>query len=177
MTRMIDAGAKPLVPRWARLALALSVIVAASAPALAAAASGGVKNGIYAPKASHKTPYSNGAVDLTVYGKGRKISRTTSGLACYTGSTPPAGVPSDDELSVRFPHTLAISASKRFSFSGSITISAVDAQSTQPIHTTFTLKGRFVKGKHGKFTATGTAFSPVCQASTPRHFTSPWAGP
>jgi hypothetical protein len=177
MTRKFDAGTGPSGPRWPRLAIGLSVIVVAVAPALAAAASRGVQNGIYAPKASHKTPYSNGAVDLIVYGKGRKISPTTSGLACYTGSKPPAGVPTDDELSVRFPHTLTINASKRFSFSGPITISAADAQSTQPIHTTLTLKGRFVKGKHGRFSATGTAFSPACQASTPRHFTSPYTGP
>ena len=175
MTRRIDAGAMPSGPRLPRLAIGLGLAVAACSPALAAAASGGVHDGIYAPKASNKTPYSNGTVDLTVYGGGRKIRPTTSGLACYTGSTPPAGVPTDDELSVRFPRTLTINASKRFSFSGPITISAADAQSTQPIRTTFTLKGRFVKGKHGTFTATGTALSPVCQASTPTHFTSPYA--
>lgn len=162
--------------RLAKLAIVSSLIVVTFAPALAAAASGGVRNGLYAPKASDKTPYSNGAVDLTVYGGGHKIRPTTSGLACYTGSKPPAGVPTDDELSIRFPHTLQVSASKRFSFSGPITISAADAQSTQPIHTTFTLKGRFVRGRHGTFTATGTAFSPACQASTPTHFTSPYAG-
>jgi hypothetical protein len=176
MTRRINVGAKPTGLRLPRLAIALSLTVAAVAPALAAAASNGVHNGIYAPKASNKTPYSNGAVDLTVYGGGRKISPTTSGLSCYTGSNPPAGVPTDDEVSVRFPHTLTISASKRFSFSGLITISAADAQSRQPISTTFALKGRFVKTKHGTFAATGTAFSPVCQASTPTHFTSPYAG-
>ncbi len=177
MTRMIGARARPSRPRGPRLAVAVSLVVAAIAPAVALAASSRVQNGLYASKANNKTPYSNGGVDLTVYGKGRKISPKTSGMACYTGSTPIAGVPADDELSVRFPHTLTISASKRFSFSGPITISAADAQSTQPIHTTFSLKGRFVKGKHGKLTATGTAFSPACQASTPRHFTAAYAGP
>jgi hypothetical protein len=176
MARRIDADATPSGRRLARLVIALGLTVAAVAPALAAAASKGVHNGIYASKASHRTPYSNGAVDLTVYGGGRKISPTTSGMSCYTGSNPPAGVPTDDEVTVRLPHTLTISASKRFSFSGPITISAADAQSTQPISTTFSLKGRFVKGKHGTFTATGTAFSPVCQASTPTHFTSPYGG-
>jgi hypothetical protein len=176
MTPRIDPGAMPSGPRSLRLAIVLGLTVAAIAPAVAAAASNGVRDGIYAPKASNKTPYSNGAVDLTVYGRGRKISATTSGLSCYTGSNPPAGVPANDEVSVRFPHTLAISASKRFSFSGAVTISAADAQSTQPIRTTFTLKGSFVIGKHGRFTASGTAFSPVCQASTPVHFTSPYAG-
>jgi hypothetical protein len=177
MTRArIDAGAMRAGHRLRALAIVLALTGAAFGPAPAAAASSAVHNGIYAPKASNKTPYSNGVVDLTVYGGGRKISPRTSGLACYTGSTPPAGVPTDDELSVRFPHALTISASKRFSFSGPITISAEDAQSTQPIQTTFSLKGRFVKGKHGTFTATGTAFSPVCQASTPTHFSSPYAG-
>jgi hypothetical protein len=173
MTRRIHV---PPGRRRPRLVIALGLAALAFAPVLATAASGRVHDGLYAPKASHATPYSNGAVDLTVYGGGRKISPTTSGLACYTGSTPTAGVPANDELSVRFPHTLAISTSKRFSFSGAITISAADAQSTQPIHTTFTLKGSFVNGKHGTSTATGTAFSPACQATTPTHFTSPYAG-
>jgi hypothetical protein len=160
-----------------RRTLALAALaLAALIPALALAASARVHIGLYAPKASHKTPYSNGAVDLTVVDGGRKVQAAASGTACYTGATPPAGVPSDDEVTIHPPKALSISASRRFSFSGAVTLSAQDAQSTAPISTTYVLKGTFVKGKHGTFTAQGTDSSPLCQASTPTHFSSPYAG-
>jgi hypothetical protein len=156
--------------------VALTLIVVTIAPSSAATKSTRVKDGVYAPKASNKTPYSNGAVDITVYDSGRKIKASQSGVACYTGATPPTGVPSDDEVTIHFPHALTIGASKTFSFSGPVTLTAEEAQSTAPIATTFTLKGRFVKGKHGTYTAQGTDASPICQASTPTHFASPFAG-
>lgn len=180
MRRKIDTYVGGAVCRWLTAPIALTVtlvVLVVLAPALAGAASTRIRNGLYAPKANNKTPYANGVVDLIVYGSGRKLNPTQSGLACYTGTTPPPGVPTNDEVSIRFPHALTISATNQFSFSGPVTISAADAQSTQPINTTFRLNGRFVAGKGGTFTATGTASSPVCQASTPRHFTSPYAGP
>ena len=127
-------------------------------------------DGLYAPKASGNLPYSNGAVNLNVGSGGRKI-KFPSGVACYTGATPPAGVPANDEVSIHIPGTLMIAAGGKFSFSGPVTLTPEEAQSEEPISTTYKIAGRFVKGKHGVYKAVGTDSSPICQPSTPKRFT------
>ena len=161
--------------RWASTAL-VALAAGALVPALGIAATGHVRVGLYAPKGNPSTPYSNGAVDLVVLAAGRKIS-AHSGVACYTGTTPTTGVPANDEVSIHLPHALTIGANRTFSFAGPVTLTPSEAQSPQPIHTTFTLRGRFVAAKQGSYAAVGTVYSPICQAATPRHFTSPYAGP
>ena len=47
--------------------------------------------------------YSNGGVDLSVIAAGHKVKASDSGLACYTGATPPAGVPTYDEVTIHPP--------------------------------------------------------------------------
>ena len=157
-------------------ALAVSVafvLVMVIAPAGVAAVH--VADGLYAPKGSNATPYSNGAVDIVVTSGGRTLS-AQSGVACYTGATPPAGVPSNDEVSIHVPKALTVSATGAFSFSGPVMLTPEEAQSVHAITTTFTLRGSFVAGRNGKPSAAGSVSSPICQASTPKHFVSPFVG-
>jgi hypothetical protein len=131
-------------------------------------------DGLYAGKANPKLPYSNGGVDLQVASGGRKIV-FPSGVACYTGPNPPAGVPAYDEVSIHLPRSLAIGSGNSFSFSGAVTLSAEEAQAESTITTTYTIKGRFVKGKHGAYAAVGSDSSPICQPSTEKHFSLEFA--
>lgn len=161
-----------LLVRAAAAPVAVALVVVLAPAGLAAVH---VTDGLYAPKASTATPYSNGAVDLVVTGSGRTVA-ARSGVACYTGATPPAGVPSNDEVTIHVPRALTISARGAFAFSGPVTLTPQDAQSAQAIKTTFTLRGSFVAGKNGKPLASGTVSSPICQSSTPKHFASPFVG-
>jgi hypothetical protein len=155
-------------------ALTLGALAALPWLALAAArpaATGRPADGLYAPKANSSLPYSNGAVDLTVASAGRKVV-FPSGVACYTGATPPAGVPAYDEVSIHIPRSLTIGGGGSFSFSGPVTLTPEEAQAESSIQTTYTIRGRFLKGRHGAYEAVGTDSSPICQASTPQRFVS-----
>lgn len=134
------------------------------------AGNGRPPDGLYAGKANPKLSYSNGGVDLQVASGGRKIV-FPSGVSCYTGATPPAGVPANDEVSIHIPKPLTIGGGNSFSFTGPVSLSAEEAQAESAITTTYTIKGRFVQGKHGAYKAVGTDSSPICQPSTEKHFT------
>jgi hypothetical protein len=153
-------------------ALVLGVLGSFSASAAAKPTSDGrPQDGLYAGKDKNpKLFYSNGGVDLQVASGGRKIV-FPSGVACYTGATPPAGVPANDEVSIHIPKPLTIGGGKSFSFSGPVTLTPEEAQAESSIKTTYTIKGRFVKGAHGAYKAVGTDSSPICQPSTEKHFT------
>jgi hypothetical protein len=153
----------------------IGLVVAILGSTLASAAAkpagnGRPQDGLYAGKANPNLFYSNGAVDLQVGGGGRKLV-FPSGVACYTGKTPPAGVPAEDEVSIHLPKPVPIKGDGSFTFSGPVTISAEDAQAESPISTTYKIQGRFVKGRHGVYKAVGTDSSPICQPSTEKHFT------
>ncbi len=175
MAHRVDSSMTSTTTRKAAAAVAVALTTGGLAAAVDAAPVKPVQNGLYAPKASNKTPYSNGTVDLTVFGAGRKIDAAASGVACYTGTTPPAGVPTNAEVTIHFPHALAISANRTFSFSGPITLTPQEAESDQPIRTTFRLQGRFVEGRHGTSKAEGIDSSPLCQSARPKRFASPYA--
>jgi hypothetical protein len=152
-----------------------AVIVSALGSTLASAGAkpagnGRPQDGLYAGKDNPKLAYSNGGVDLQVASGGRRIV-FPSGVACYTGKTPPTGVPAEDEVSIHLPKPLAIKGDNSFSFSGPVTLSAEDAQAESPITTTYKIQGRFVKGPDGQYKALGTDSSPICQPSTGKRFT------
>ena len=151
MTRMIGAHARPSRPRRAETRGGpLSLVVAAIAPALALAASSRVQNGLYASKANNKTPYSNGGVDLTVYGKGRGSARRPA--AWPATPAPPDSRSAGETMSCRCAsHTRSRSA--RVSGSRSPGRSPSAQQMPRARSRSIpgpSLKGRFVKGKHGK---------------------------
>ncbi len=151
--------------------VALSALGSTLASAVAKpAADGRPQDGLYAGKDNPRLSYSNGAVDLQVASGGRKIV-FPSGVACYTGKTPPAGVPAEDEVSIHLPKPVTIERHNSFFFSGRVTLTAEDAQAESPIPTTYKIQGRFVKGAHGTWKALGTDSSPICQPSTEKHFT------
>jgi hypothetical protein len=153
----------------------LTVLAVLLVPASGLAAASRIPDGPYAESATVTVSpegYSNGGVDLTVIDGGRKLEGAESGVSCYTGSNPPAGVPTYDEVSIHLPRNLTIGAGGLFSFSGPVTLSPEEAQSESPIQTTYTLKGRFAKGKHGSYKALGTDSSPICQPSTLKHFSA-----
>ncbi|MBS1861387.1 MAG: hypothetical protein JSS68_06700 [Actinobacteria bacterium] len=159
--------------RTLALTLFLALGLTAALASQSVAAGNRSTDGLYAPKASGNLPYSNGAVNLEVASGGGKIV-FPSGVACYTGSTPPVGVPSYDEVSIHIPRTLTIAVGGSFSFSGPVTLSAEEARSEAPIQTTYTIKGRFRKGRDGAYEAIGTDSSPICQPSTQKSFTLPF---
>jgi len=153
------------------MVLVLGLLAATSAAASAKPAGDGrPPDGLYAAKATPGLSYSNGGVDLQVASGGRKIV-FPSGVACYTGTNPPAGVPAEDEVSINIPRTVRIAGDGSFSFSGPVTISAEDAQADAPIKTTYKIQGRFKKAGHGTYEAVGTDSSPICQPSTRKRFT------
>lgn len=88
---------------------------------------------------------------------------TSAGVSCYTGSTPTDGLPANDEVTIRAPHALTLSASGSFSFSGPVTLTPEDSQTESSFTTTFTIKGHF---QSGKIAVVGTDSSPVCQPMT-----------
>jgi hypothetical protein len=122
-----------------------------------------IRPGLYAPNASETTreDYSNGGVNLVVAKGGRKI--TEAGISCYTGSAPTDGLPANDEVTIRVPHLIAITATGTFSFSGPVTLTPEETQSEITVTTTFTIKGRFQKGK---IAVVGSDSSPICQSQT-----------
>lgn len=136
-----------------RLALAVAIVVCSLPAAHALAATLHVRAGEYAENASETTRngYSNGGVDIVVVKGGKKI--TLAGVACYTGTTPPEGLPANDEVTIRAPRPLAISSTGSFSFSGPVTLTPEETQSETPFTTTFTIKGHF---QNGKIAAVGT---------------------
>lgn len=151
--------------------LALGLSGSFTAVAAARLTNGGrPKDGLYAEKGNPKLPYSNGGVDLQVGSGGRKIV-PRSGVACYTGSDPAAGLPAYDEVQITIPRALPVKADKSFSFSGPVTLTPEEAGTEEPVTTTYTIKGRFVGLPHGGFKIVGTDSSPICQPSTEKHFT------
>jgi hypothetical protein len=143
----------------------------ALSPHASAAAGVKVRAGGYAQKASEvdkkegSFEYSNGAVDIEVAKGGHVVK--FAGMACNTGPTPIEGLPAYDEVTILAPKHLPISSSGSFSFSGPVTLTPEETQSEQSFTTTFTIKGRFQKGK---IAATGTNSSPLCRAGTVTHF-------
>jgi hypothetical protein len=157
--------------RFVSMVLVLGVLGATSASALAKPSGDGrPPDGLYASRADPNLDYSNGGVDLQVASGGRKIV-FPSGVACYTGTNPPAGVPAEDEVSINIPRSVTIAGNGSFSFGGPVTISAEDAQAEAPIKTTYKIQGRFKKAGHGTYEAVGTDSSPICQPSTRKRFT------
>ena len=90
-----------------------------------------------------------------------------AGLACNIGPEPIETLSSYDEVTIRLTKHLPISSSGSFSYSGPVTLTPEDTQSEQSYTTTFTIKGRFQKGK---IAATGTDSSPLCRPGTVTHF-------
>jgi hypothetical protein len=148
----------------ARLLLSSLLVVLCGIPATQALAAGlRIRAGVYAPSASETTHegYSNGGVNLEVAKGGKKI--TFAGVSCYTGSAPTGGLPANDEVTIKVPHSLAISPSGSFSFSGPVTLTPEESQTESSFSTTFTIKGRF---QSGRIAVVGTDSSPICQATT-----------
>jgi hypothetical protein len=143
----------------------------ALAPRASTATSVKVRAGGYAQNASEvdkregSFEYSNGAVDLEVAKGGRVVK--FAGMACNIGPAPIESLPSYDEVTIKAPKHLTISSSGSFSFSGPVTLTPEDTQSEQSYTTTFTIKGRFQKGK---IAATGTDSAPICRPGTVTHF-------
>lgn len=143
----------------------------ALSPRASTAAAVKVRAGGYAQKASEvdkkegSFEYSNGAVNLQVAKGGRAVK--LAGMACNTGPAPVEGLPSFDEVTIRVTKRLPIASNGSFSFSGPVTLTPEDTQTEQSYTTTFTIKGRFQKGK---IAATGTDSSPLCRPGTVTHF-------
>ena len=153
-------------------ALALGTALVLVASALAATRP---PDGLYAESSAavDTGEYSNGAVDLQVVKGGRQIEGRISGVACYTGEGPPAGVPTNDEVKIHLPRNLTISGDGSFSYSGPVTLGPEETQYEElTLKTTYTIKGRFKAGGHGSFIATGTDSSPICQPTTVKRFTA-----
>jgi hypothetical protein len=161
-------------------ALILSTLLLALLPAAAqarllsphaTAASLKIRAGGYAQNASEvdkkegSFEYSNGAVDIEVARGGRSVK--FAGMSCNVGPTPTEGLSGYDEVTILVPKHLPISSAGAFSFSGPVTLSTEEDQAEQPVTTTFTIKGRFQKGK---ISVTGTDSSPLCRAGTVTRF-------
>ena len=153
------------------LALGLTLLLVATTTA----AGRRVPDGSYAESAAavDTAGYSNGGVDLYVIKDGQQLEGSFTGVGCYTGTHPPAGVPADDEVKIHLPRNLTIAADGSFSYSGPVTLGPEETQEEGlTLKTTYMIKGRFKAGKHGSYTAIGTESSPICQPSTLKKFTA-----
>jgi hypothetical protein len=161
--------------RTSLLALAFVLALGLSAALVSQSSAAGTRpeDGLYGEQETSppSTTYANGSVDLYVIKGGRQLQGSGSGQACYTGESPPSGVPTNDEVKIHLPRNLTISGDGSFSYSGPVTLGPEDTQYEElTIKTTFTIKGRFKRGPHGSWTAAGTARSPICQASSATRF-------
>ena len=84
----------------------------------------------------------------------------------------------DSVISVRVPHALTISAAGTFSFSGDVTLSAEDTQTTMTCTEPVTISGHFLKVHvvaHKTVAAIINFDAPAtCESATPRTFHDQW---
>jgi hypothetical protein len=148
------------------VALVFVVAFGACAAAASAVSPAGIQDGEYVP-----TITSAATLTLTVVDNGKKLvggSDLSGSLAeCRPNSAAASAGDKDDlTLTIVFPHSIPISASGTFSYSGTVKTAIPETTAvTTPIPTTLTLSGHFVLGK-GKVKATFKAS--VCSASTPK---------
>jgi hypothetical protein len=84
-------------------------------------------------------------------------------------------------IQIKLATSIPISPDGSFSFSGNVTLSPGQTQTTMTFSQPVTLKGRFYRGSviAKKTTAvTGTLSAPsICETATPGHFSTKWYGP
>ena len=156
---------------------ALVILTGVLVLALAAgafAAGSGVRKGPYAPHESWVTNHTSASVDLTVGRGGRTIAAKGTGLSCpNNGNAPLVGSYAGIPFTTQLPHSIPISGSGHFSFSGTVKVSAYEDQTAYPITTHFAISGQFNHGtiKPLKTIAVrGKVSSDYCTAKTPGTF-------
>jgi hypothetical protein len=84
-------------------------------------------------------------------------------------------------IQIKLATSIPISPNGSFSFSGNVTLSPEQTQTTMTFSQPITLKGRFYRGTviAKRTTAvTGALSAPsICETATPVHFSTKWYGP
>jgi hypothetical protein len=121
---------------------------------------------------------------LIVAANGTKVlgGQSGTGVACTASPSfialDPNELNGDSVISVRVPHALTISAAGTFSYSGNVTLSAEDTQSTMSFTEPITIKGHFLKVHviaHKTVAAIIDFYAPaICESATPRTFRDQW---
>lgn len=162
----------PLMPK--RGVLLTVLLVGLIAPASSAVAGApALRDGSYAPKETWVEHHTSASVDLTVIKRGTALAVRGTGLSCPNNGRAPLDQYSNITMTIQPPHTIAISRSRHFSFSGTAKVSAYEDQTPFPVTTHFSISGQFI---HSAITplktivVQGTVSDDYCVAATPKHF-------
>jgi hypothetical protein len=169
--------------RLRRASLCLAALIAAAVAGVAQASPHGrpkIPNGLYGALGSATGAGTSASVDLTVEGRGTRIRGGRlmngggySGLSCQTGPSSVQGLAPGTPVSIHLLRPVAIKATGSFSFTGTITLTTEETQSTVGATTQFSLSGRFTRSKitrGHKVVVTGTVSASICGPATPTKF-------
>jgi hypothetical protein len=163
------------MPRKTSL-LSSAVIAFLLAVGAAQAAPLAIHGGLYGAKETLVEAHKSAAVNVIVIDHGKKMKDV--GLACSSGPTPSQGIMGETTLTMHVPGTVAITHAGTFSYSGTLTLTPEDTQSGASATTSFSIKGKFARGKIklDKTTAlTGTVTASVCGTATAQPFSLIWS--
>jgi hypothetical protein len=160
----------------------LCLALACSGGALASAGTSSIHNGYYAP---HGFGPGYSFVGLIVAGNGRLLvgGLQGSGAACTVAPSLEAQDPNeftpDTVISIHIPRNVPIAANGSFSFSGNVTLTPEETQTTMSFTEPLTLSGTFTHAKvvaHKTIAVRGHFSAPdICEAATPTTYADPWA--
>jgi hypothetical protein len=134
-----------------------------------------VHGGLYGPKEALVEAHKTAAVNVIVIDHGKKLKDV--GVSCSSGPEPAQGLRREVGLTVRAPGTVAITRSGTFSYSGQVTLIPEDTQSEVGATSSFSIKGKFTRGKikMGKTIAlTGTVSASICAPTSIPQFSLVW---
>jgi hypothetical protein len=128
----------------------------------------------------------NFQINLLVVGNGTKLGGGLRGSSFNCGAGPtlvaqdPTQITTGQQLYIKLPHAVSITASGAFSFSGNVTLEGADYDSTMNFTFPISVAGHFRKvpvvlGKTVAVTGTFSAQG-VCESIAPKHFSAVWQG-
>jgi hypothetical protein len=160
----------------------LCITLVCSSGALASAGTSSIHNGYYAPR-GFGPGYSY--VGLFVADNGRVLvgGLKGSGAACTVAplleAQDSAEFTPDTVISIHIPRNLPISANGSFSFSGDVTLTPEETQTSMTFTEPLTLTGTFTRSKvvaNKTIAVRGRFLAPdICESATPTTYADPWA--
>jgi hypothetical protein len=178
----VAAIVRPMNPRRLVTALGLTLsLVCAGGVLASASANSAIHDGYYS---RHGFGAGYSYVGLMVGDDGHVLlgGQRGSGVACTVSAALTAQDPNEftsiTVISIFLPRNLPISANGTFSFSGNVTLTPEDTQTSMSFVEPITLTGHFklgtVKAFHG-VAVTGTFSSPaICEPQTPTTYADEW---
>ncbi len=165
----------------ASLGIVAALAVGAFAQTVAGAAGTPVHDGLYETAQTSSAQYQ---INLVVGGNGTRVLGGVrgSGVSCAPStsliSQDPSALNTGSIIYIKLPRALAISPSGAFTFSGNVTLTPADTDTSMSFTLPITWSGHFIKGKIvlGKSVAVIGSFAApaICSSGTPTHFSTKW---